>query len=122
MRYSTCSPSSSSSVTHAPKNTRRPVFRRLIDDSHAVQSLTQKAHAPVDLAQLTFAVDVFGVFRTVALGGGFGDCLRDLRAQDAPQVIQFLPETGCPFRGNEPGTSRSGRAVTTHVILFANLP
>ena len=89
MRYSTSSPSSSSSVTHAPKNTRDAIRRRLVDHDHAVETLSQEADTAVDFAQLPLAVDVFGVLRAVALRGGLLHRLRHLRAQHAPQVIQL---------------------------------
>src|SRR5690606_6277443 len=50
----------------AEENARR-IGRRLVDDDHAVESLSQEAHPSIDLAELAFAVDVFGVLRAVPL-------------------------------------------------------
>jgi hypothetical protein len=49
--------------------------------------------------QASFAVDVFGVFRAVALCGRFGDCDRDARTFVVPELIEFGAQARCAFRG-----------------------
>ena len=72
-------------MTQAPKNTRRDP-RRLIDDDHAVEALTQEAHAAVDLTQPALAIGVFGVLGAIALGRRIGDRLRHQRPLVPPQL------------------------------------
>ena len=101
MRYFVCLPSSSSSVTQAPKNTRFAIRGRLVDHGHAVEPFAQEAHAPVDLAQALLAVGVFGILGAIALRRGFGDRLRDPRPLHLPQLVQLLFEACCACGGDE---------------------
>ena len=68
-----------------PVRIRRP----LADHFQVLQALAQEAHAPVDLAQHLLAVDVFGVFRAIAEGGGFADRLGHLGTAHVPEFMQL---------------------------------
>jgi hypothetical protein len=81
--------------------------------------LSQEADTPVDLAQLALAVDVFGVLRAIALRRGLLHGLRDLRAQHAPKVIQFLFQPRRALRSDELRAARLRCAVSRHVSGFA---
>src|SRR4030067_1108483 len=76
----------------AEKNTR-DVGRRAVHDFQGFEPLAQKAYAPVYLAQLFLAVNVFSVLRAVALGRGLRYRLRHPRPLHAPQMLQLLAQT-----------------------------
>ena len=59
-------------------------------DLEFVQALGQELDAPVDLTQPLLAVDVLGVLRAIALGGGRGDLAGDARPLDAQELHQLL--------------------------------
>src|SRR3989344_3747254 len=71
----------------------RDVGRGAVHDFQRFEPLAQKAYAPVNLAQLFFAVDVFGVLRAVALGRGLRYRLRHPRPLHAPQLLQLFTQT-----------------------------
>ena len=54
--------------------------RGRVDDFGRLQALGEEADAAIDLAQAPLAVDVVGVLRAVAVGGGPGDDLDQLGA------------------------------------------
>ena len=89
MRNSVAAPLSSSTCTHAPKKTPAAVVRWPRHDDHSLEPLAQETHPAVDFAQLPLAVDVFRVLRAVALRRRFLHGPGHLRAQDAPQFVEF---------------------------------
>jgi hypothetical protein len=74
---------------------------RFFDHRHAIETLAQEAHAPIDLAQPLFSVRVFGILGAVALRRGLGHGLRDARSLDFPQLVQFLLQACCTCGGDE---------------------
>ena len=98
------------------------IRRWLIDDDHAVEPLSQKAHAAVYFAQLPLAVNVLRVFGAVPLRGRLLHRLRDLRSEDSPEVIQFVLKSFRALGGDEFRTFGLGWSVAhvEDVIRFAN--
>src|SRR5262249_31973361 len=64
----------------------------LIDDDGRVEPLRQEADPPIDLAKALLAVDVLGIFRTIALRSRVGDFLHHARPLDAQKMLQLLRE------------------------------
>jgi hypothetical protein len=98
------------------------IGRWLIDHHHAVESLSQKAHAAVYFAQLSLAVDVLRVFGTVSLRGRLLHRLRHLRSEHSPEVIQFVLKSFRSLGCDEFRTFGLGWSVAhvEDVIRFAN--
>src|SRR5690606_29591838 len=74
-------------------------------------------YAAVDLAQHLLAIDVFGVLRAIAQGGGLAHRLGDLGSAHVPQFMQLGAQTRFAFRGDQRGTRGTRGAVTTHDYL-----
>src|ERR1017187_9883414 len=66
-----------------------------LDHGCALETLGQPLHSPVDLPELSLAVNVLGVLASVPLGGRIGDLLNNLRPLPVAQVRE-LPLK--PFR------------------------
>jgi hypothetical protein len=52
------------------------------------------AEPAVDLAQFLSPINIVAVLRSIAVGGGPGDCLDELRALDSEQLVIFRAELG----------------------------
>ena len=72
----------------------------MIDDGHALETLAQKAHPPIDFVQAFLAVGVFGIFGAIALRCGLGHRERHPRTLLMPQLIEFILEALGAFRGD----------------------
>ncbi len=83
-----------------------------IDDDHPLETFAQEPDAPVDFMQALLSVGVFGVFRAVALGGGFRDGDGDARPLVEPQPVEFVAQPPGSFRGDVFGAGGRGRAVS----------
>ncbi len=84
----------------------------MVYDGHAFEPLAQKAYPPVDLMKPLLAVGVLGVFRAVALRGGFRYRLGYPRAFVVPQQIEFIPQPLGSFGSDVLGAGRSGGAIS----------
>ncbi len=87
---------------------------RLVDHGHSVEAFSQETHAPVDLAQATLPVGVFGIFGAITLRRRFGHCLGDTRTFHSPQLIELLFEARCACWSNELRTGFLCWSISTH--------
>src|SRR5690606_23918200 len=92
----------------------RGVAGQLVDDDDAVEALAQVANSPIDLGELAFAVDVFGVLRAVALRGRLGDRRGHGRTLRPPEVIELGAQSRRALGSDVLRARRRGRSVPAH--------
>src|SRR5690606_6079119 len=78
------------------------------------QTLGEKTHAAVDLAQHFLAVDVLGVFGAVTEGCGLAHRLGNLRPAHMPQLMQLGAQARLALGGNQWGAGSARRTITAH--------
>jgi 2'-5' RNA ligase len=81
-------------------------------DRDQLESLFQRG---ADLAQLILALEVLGILRAVARGGGFGYLTGDVRARGLAQRPEFALQASVPGRRDVGGCARARWSITTHL-------
>jgi len=89
------------------------ISRRGADRAQFVDPLAQIANPAIHLAQLLLAIDIFGVFRAIALGGRRRQCGDHLAPLD-PQMLQLGLEQLQSGRGDIRAGTGSRRSPSAH--------
>ena len=91
------------------EHARSVVGLRRVDHDGVLEPLGQEADPAIDLAQPLLAVDVVAVLRPVAVAGGPGHGLDQLRPLDPPQAVELRPEAVAALGGSDSGEDRPWR-------------